>query len=280
MTLMTHTELLISLIPSINETGLIRIGRKKDGGYVIPIDILRHVTHIISAGIYLDASFESDLSYRCLIPSNAVILIDKSIRFDIYLASFLREFFSLNLLTNFKKAIKYSVVFLLFPLLRQSLVYSFLVGTSSMPGVDQITLQEALGWLIRQKNFASGQPSCFLKIDIEGSEYELLEDIISLSGNFCCIAMELHDISSKVLELQYFLRSMYNNGFVCAHCHQNTRSPIDSQSNLPTCIEITLVRDELVSIEYKTLVSDPFQLTHSSLLKAVFRNVSGLDYDN
>ena len=55
---------------------LIRLGRNKDGGYVIPKRLLRESVAMISGGVFTDWSFEKDFINKSLI--NDFIMVDRN----------------------------------------------------------------------------------------------------------------------------------------------------------------------------------------------------------
>lgn len=79
----------------------------------------------------------------------------------------------------------------------------------------------------------------FLKCDIEGGEYEILDELIGLSSNFAGMVIEFHDIN----DYKYFnaLTSFIAKvGHRLIHTHVNNNSYIESPMGYtPSVIELT-----------------------------------------
>lgn len=78
----------------------------------------------------------------------------------------------------------------------------------------------------------------FLKIDIEGSEYRILDDIIRLQNNICGLVIEFHDVDLNLNKILNFISKLSLN---LVHIHgQNPggENYLDSNGD-PTQIELT-----------------------------------------
>ena len=80
----------------------------------------------------------------------------------------------------------------------------------------------------------------FLKIDIEGAEYALLESIIKAQSRLTSLAIEFHNLDDdRYLELESFIDSFE---LVLSHTHVNIAGKINN-NNMASVIELTFVRD-------------------------------------
>lgn len=89
----------------------------------------------------------------------------------------------------------------------------------------------------------------FLKCDIEGSEYEILKDIIKHSKYFTGIVIEFHEINNYELfnELTSFI-SKINQKLV--HVHINNWSFIfDGKKYFPQVVELTFSSSDNISLQ-------------------------------
>ena len=92
-----------------------------------------------------------------------------------------------------------------------------------------------------------------LKVDIEGAEYAVLQDVPQTTLNrFSQIALELHDLR-RLAEPEFrrlFTAAMtrLNAGFVLCHVHANNCAPLIFTHGLPVAdvVELTFVRRDLV----------------------------------
>jgi hypothetical protein len=76
----------------------------------------------------------------------------------------------------------------------------------------------------------------FLKIDIDCSEYRILETLIKNKERICGIAIEFHDCDTRLNEIKHFVE---NIGLKLIHVHANNWAPIRIEDSLPTVLELT-----------------------------------------
>ena len=79
----------------------------------------------------------------------------------------------------------------------------------------------------------------FLKIDIDCSEYRILETLIKNKERICGIAIEFHDCDTRLNEIKHFVE---NIGLKLIHVHANNWAPIRIEDSLPTVLELTFSR--------------------------------------
>ena len=77
----------------------------------------------------------------------------------------------------------------------------------------------------------------FLKIDIEGSEYRILDTIKKYEKRFTGIVIEFHDCDIHINKLISFVNDL---NMKLVHIHANTHSEIISETGLPCTLELTL----------------------------------------
>jgi hypothetical protein len=98
----------------------------------------------------------------------------------------------------------------------------------------------------------------FLKCDIEGSEYDILDYLISNSNLFSGIVIEFHEINKYVLfnELTNFISK---TNLKLVHVHANNNSYIETPTEIiPDCLELTFTSSN--NIEYKKHIALPHTL--------------------
>ncbi len=96
-----------------------------------------------------------------------------------------------------------------------------------------------------------------LKIDIEGAEYRILDQIVAHRRRFCGVVMELHDIDLHEARIEQFLRAMAGD-FLLVHFHANnctTYGPAD----MSIVVEICLMNRALLS-DAEELVEHPLPI--------------------
>ena len=85
------------------------------------------------------------------------------------------------------------------------------------------------------------KPPFFLKIDIEGSEYRILEDLIKLQNEISGLVIELHDIDLFQDKIKYFI-SKFKLELI--HIHANNADITWHESNV---IELTFSKHAITS---------------------------------
>ena len=79
----------------------------------------------------------------------------------------------------------------------------------------------------------------FLKIDIEGSEYRFLDDIIANEERITGMVLELHDCDIHLKKIQNFIKKL---SLKLVHVHANNYAPIRASDGLPLALELSFSR--------------------------------------
>jgi|688.fasta_scaffold54328_7 hypothetical protein len=212
------------------KTLLVRLGKNKDGGYCVPKKSLRSTDILFSFGLGDDWSFEKDFNKN----SNAkIICFDKSINSFFWIKKLIKDFiYFFNFNFNFKKDFFLFFKYRIFFLKKNIFHYKKnLIDDHSKNNVfdkyNFITLKEI-------KN-ASKNKRIFLKIDIENSEYSILEDIINNHLNLQGLVVEFHNCHLMKLCIKNFIKR-FNLDLV--HLHINNYGGLDYDL-FPKVIELT-----------------------------------------
>ena len=94
------------------------------------------------------------------------------------------------------------------------------------------------------KTINSNKNDLFFKIDIEGSEYQILGEIIKFKKNIICLVIEFHDVSKnkkKILNFIFKLKKVLS----LVHIHGNNYS-IKSLNTDPEAIEMTFLNKKYI----------------------------------
>jgi hypothetical protein len=83
----------------------------------------------------------------------------------------------------------------------------------------------------------------FLKIDIEGSEYRILDDILKHAQRLTAVAIEFHDVDLHRERLSSFLDQLRD--FEIVYLHPNNCGGVDAAGD-PLVLEMTLTRRTLI----------------------------------
>ncbi|PHX89638.1 MAG: hypothetical protein CK535_01035 [Pelagibacteraceae bacterium] len=214
---------------------LVRIGKQNDGGYLVSISDIEKSNILISFGIADDWSFESDFAkYNDI----EVVAYDASLNFRSLLKRMIIEtiknplnFYGIKKLFSYKKFFKG----------KRKHIKKFLgLNTSNEM---YCTLLEALNEGNNKKNF--------LKIDIEGSEYRFLDDIVANEEKITGIVIELHDCDIHLSQIERFVKNLNKRGLYLVHIHANNYAPIRLDDGLPLVLELTFSRHAKFSNSFK-----------------------------
>lgn len=210
---------------------LVRLGGEHDGGYVVAEDALVSSQCLLSFGIAFDLKFEYDFAALNEFRTR-VYMYDKStnhLALNIYKRILLSlRFRSPRPLFNY-----FRFLFML-----QKLIWSGSLlermNISNKEGLDCTTLNHVLQSLHEKKGI-------FLKIDIEGDEYLVLNDIISSSESLNALVIEFHDVNTYLSNIESFVNALRKNGLLIDHLHVNNYGGL-SEDGKPNVIEMSFSR--------------------------------------
>lgn len=222
-----QVSLPITLKPK-RSSNLIRVGRDHDGGYMVECDDIHNASALCSFGISDDWSFENDFLSRKDVP---LVAFDGSLTLWFWVRKALRNALSLRL----ARAFTY-FRFLLFFRGKKRLIDKF-IGLDDPP--KQIKFREALSYfdLLESQRF-------FLKIDIEGSEYRILDDIVEHNNSISGLVIEFHDSDLNLSRIEEFVQRM---PLTLIHVHANNNSPIGLHG-VPMSLELTFSSGEFPDV--------------------------------
>ena len=203
---------------------LVRVGKDFDGGYLVSIDTILKSDTLVSFGINDDWSFEKEFKD---INSQAEIYCydDKPILKYLFKKLIINTVFFFSHF-NIKK---------IFFLLQN--IFNFLKDKKKLKFNQKKIVFGDLRKII--KDIKSNL--IFLKIDIEGFEYRILDEILFYQNKFVGLIIEFHDIDYHKDLIKNFIEK-FNLSLV--HIHPNNNSLID-HNNDPTCVEITFEKSRV-----------------------------------
>ena len=240
------------ILPYSTET-LFRLGVEKDGGYIVDKKIIDKSNILVSFGMADEYSFEIDFLKRN--EKNKVYIFDYSINHKFYIKEILknikrilkfkRKFKDLkNILkiySNFKKFIK------------KDRVYFFSKKIS-----NNITNEEDMKIAeVFQKIKLETEEEITLKIDIEGDEYNIIDDVLSYEKNIAQIVMEYHDTHKKK-DLFFNNVKKFQKFYNIIHIHGNNYRDFNSDG-FPINIEITFCKKKYINENSKKSYIFPIQ---------------------
>lgn len=220
-------KLLDQLVPHLkiytvsDEKGVIplkRIGRDYDGGYVVAEKSLKMADVLMGYGIADDPSFEEAFSDIYQKPSYGFDGGVENITSKNKLFTFLRESISSD---------------------------KFLYGGQTSSGKVSTFGQQVARLKLRNKKI-------FIKMDIEGAEYEAFVDILPYASQITGIVLELHFKSLESIKKAINLLSHIEQNFLLIHIHANNACGGGFFSNqakgkIRYMLELTYINKNLVT---------------------------------
>lgn len=100
--------------------------------------------------------------------------------------------------------------------------------------INEINVTEIFQEFVKSENV-----KVFLKIDIEGSEYEIIEQIMNHSNQIRLIVIEFHDILKRVEEFEK-LFNLLKSKYSLIHTHINNNGAFD-KNMIPEVCEFTFI---------------------------------------
>jgi len=208
---------------------LARIGGSNDGGYVVPLEAVKAADAMLSFGLSHDWTFERD--FRRHNAKTRIHCYDHTV----------------SLLT----AVQYSF--------GQLLRFLLLFRASALPKAfrwidylvffraDRVHFKQRI-WRDRQDNSVTiadafgrlpAQCPVFVKMDIEGSEYRVLDDLLGFSKDIVAIAIEFHDVDILTGPFIGLIEKLKRD-FHIVHIHGNNMGGV-APFNFPIAPEITFL---------------------------------------
>lgn len=216
----------ISLAPHACQD-LIRLGKDFDGGYLVCRRDVETSDALLGLGVYKDWSFERE--FRDL-NKVRVETYDRSVGGRFFVKEVFRKLLRFYNLAKLVQAV--SNVFSYFYFFSRDGVahHRQFIGVDSPPKV--ITLKEAAS-RVEGKNI-------FLKIDIEGSEYRVLNDLLEMADQTSGLAIEFHDCDLHMERIMAFIDAY---PLTLVHLHVNSGTGL-SREAIPLVMEMTFSKAE------------------------------------
>ncbi|CAN2171249.1 Methyltransferase FkbM [Candidatus Nanopelagicaceae bacterium] len=207
---------------------LARVGNSSDGGYAMTSNSLLNPEYFLSLGLGENWSFESAVSK--INPNSSIDIYDDTVSLIFFTTKALKGLIKFLLLRD-------SLANLSSRYLRLRNYIQFWLQSSKNRHhkihINEQTFREILRSYSEESRIG-------LKVDIEGSEWEILKLISENQFRFEFILIEIHDFDYHEHELRVFLNSLKDD-FVNAHLHANNFEPLGS-NGFPRVFELTLLR--------------------------------------
>lgn len=205
---------------------LIRVGRSNDGGYLVSAADVVQADGLISVGMADDWSFEADFLKKNMV---RLVIYDGSVSYRYFVLQILKKIAKFSSTREILSAVSCFISYMTFFNENDRRHVSRHVGL--IDGTTSVSLSSAISSIDRK--------SIFLKIDAEGSEYRMLDDLLQNANFLTGAVIEFHDVDLHLSRIQEFVRAF---PLSIAHVHANNAAPVAGQDLIPTVLEITFTR--------------------------------------
>ena len=232
----TYKFLMDSLVKSNN---LCRVGGYRDGGYVLPFSSIVDSDILISGGIGSNARYETDITD--INPKIKIIPCDKSFSVT---RMFLRTLYHV-----FKKNIDF----------RQSIIENIsalIIKNKFGIRKEFLTKKNDIESILSKNKITSNK--VLIKLDIEGSEYEILESILSEESKITALNIEFHSLN-KQKNLQLLKSFVQQTKMKLIFVSINETSIVDG---FPSIIELSFTSNKYLDNKHHFLQASSFPGTH------------------
>lgn len=207
---------------------LVRRGSTNDGGYVLPSDITAQL--LISLGLGDDWKFELDLIEHKQV--DRFIVFDHSVTLVNLLKKFIKR--HRNLKDFVFRALVLTRYLRDFVIFKKPHIKKKITKYGNTENTEDISLTEIFKEFVTDSN-----SKVILKIDIEGSEFDIIEQIFELSNKIIVLIIEFHEILMNEDKFKISLE-LLKSKFLLIHTHANNFDEI-SDSELPNVCEFTFI---------------------------------------
>ncbi len=208
---------------------LIRLGNNWDGGYVVSEQDIASSHFLIGLGISDNWSFEEDFIKKNNVHLHAY---DASISGRIFLGKFLKSLHKVHkpqiAISCYKTWVRYRNFF-------RGNKHHFPKFVGAQNGKKQISMSEIFNQIKSDK--------IFLKVDIEGSEYRILDTILRNQHRLTGAVIEFHDCDLHMTWIEKFVKGF---ALPIVHIHANDYSAI-SNDGIPHTLEISFSANSNIS---------------------------------
>jgi len=206
----------------VKDKSLFRFGSINDGGYYLKPETITASNILFSGGISSNLEFEYDI-FR-FNKDIEILMVDPTVSGNALILKGLARLF-------FRKPDKIRYLF-------NALIFNYLVRQKRCSHLKLwLKKPERIFKLIEGK--VNSESSILLKLDIEGGEYDFLDEIIANLNRFSALVFEFHDMHKHHQNVYDFIEACTTQ-FNLVFIDENPSGGYDNGQ--PKCIEISLER--------------------------------------
>ena len=222
-------------------SALIRLGNKADGGYVVSKKSIDKSDQLISFGLSNDWSFEEDYSIKL---EKKIFCYDLSVNIKFWLKDFIKSIINILLIQEVRKNFKNLITFFkyknFFDGKNNHHIKKFIFPKKNKKNIYGDHYLTDLNEILEHENKCS-----YLKIDIEGAEYRILDQLIFNQSKITGLSIEFHDFDINLELIKNFIN---NFNLEIVHLHVNNFGLIN-ESSIPSVVEISFTKKDFIEVE-------------------------------
>lgn len=256
----SHKYSFKNLLPKVIND-LTRVGNKKtDGGYLISKRQVDSTKVLMGLGINFDWTFEDN--FKRMNPEAQIHCYDFSVGEKVYLKSFISSLINVVSLNSYTKEVfngrsplsvwqkPFSDISTYFGFKSffkpEKGNFFYAKGISDFSDTPFITVQEMFS---NVPSFSSlPDNSMYIKMDIEQSEYDILEDLLEHKAKINGFAIEFHDLKHFWKDFQYLIEKLKED-YEIIHIHGNNCCGHIPGTEVPNFIELSLIKRSMLTEE-------------------------------
>lgn len=223
---------------------LVRLGNKRDSGYVISKEALSKVDFMLSFGMSNNWSFEEN--FLRFNSKNKIHIYDHTVGY---------KFFLINLIKSIKRIFYFKSNFEnIFNKLKDLIGYYILRNNNRVKHLQikvsnkNFEKEENLQKIFRKvKN-----KKILLSIDIEGDEYKIMHNIVKYEKLIHLLVIEFHFIDKKKSSFKRIIKNLKKK-FDIIHIHGNNYTSF-CEDGIPITLEVTMRNRKFYPIKNKHYV--------------------------
>ncbi len=221
-----------SFLSHCQANDLIRLGKDNDGGYIISRTDLIASDFLIGLGLSDDWSFEAEFIKKNNVP---LAVYDASVNAQTFFKQVIKSLPRVDSPSLVLKSVKTLLAYKKFFTGTRSQHIQKFVGQSG--GAQYIGMDDVFATVPANK--------IFLKIDIEGWEYRILDSLFAHQNRITGMSIEFHDCDLHLEKIKSFVE---NIALPIVHIHANNFAPL-SDNGLPLVLEISFSSGASITTE-------------------------------
>lgn len=223
----------VTSLQPVERDDLTRLGSANDGGYVVPLAAVMGAKALVSFGLRFDWNFERD--FQRLNPDAVIHCYDHTVSGRGALWFSVTETLR-SLASGRSHALRTALTWADYRRFFRGKARHFQQRIWRDHSRNSATISDVLE---RVKDLRP----IFLKIDVEGSEYRILDDVLENADKINAIAIEFHDLDIHPQSFNSILDDIRQK-FHVVHVHANNYADL-SPFNFPNALEVTFLNKRL-----------------------------------